>query len=83
MRIKIGQVWQDNDLRGYDGDSPRKFRVVNIRYLGDKVDVVNLENSRHSTISLRLLKSGFGKRGYRLLQEPPLEDEVATCQNPR
>ena len=63
--LKVGQIWAETDPRSAD----RRFRIERVG--SSHVEVRNLVTGRRTSISRYRLRPTSGKRGYRLLEQPP------------
>jgi len=64
MTVRVGQVWADNDSRGFN----RKIRVVEI---GETHAVVEACDYGKKRTRIRLDRFKPTSTGYRLVKEPP------------
>lgn len=68
--IRVGQVWEDLDLRSYYdlGQKPRQVEVTAI-LPGHRVEVRNLHNGRRTKLGMSTLQRTNGRRGWKLASE--------------
>lgn len=65
IKVKVGQVWMDWDIRFRSNINPRKFKVLEVG--PEKALVHNISSGLKTKISLRRFKESAN--GYKLVTE--------------